>query len=81
VLEGTVTLKFPSGISHLVVAGDTVFFPAGSAAEWTVDRYIRKLAFCRLPLPGYFTSAKGIARRLKRLVRGGKSTDDSSGLL
>jgi uncharacterized protein len=81
VLEGAVTLKFPSGTSYLVVAGDTVFFPAGAAAEWTVDKYIRKMAFCRVPLPGYFTFAKSIARRLKRLVVGGRSNDNSSGLL
>src|SRR5476651_2157954 len=39
ILEGSVTLKDPAGNSRLVVAGDTVFFPAGSQAEWTVDSY------------------------------------------
>jgi len=42
ILEGSVTLKSPSGESRLVVAGDTVFFPAGAQAEWTVDKYIIK---------------------------------------
>jgi hypothetical protein len=80
VLEGAVTLKYPSGGSHRVVAGDTVFFPAGSSAEWTVDRYIRKLAFCRTPVPGYLTFARQMVRRLKRIVAGsGKA--DGSGLL
>src|SRR5450432_459676 len=45
ILEGTVTLKYPSGACHRVAAGDTVFFPKGSSAEWTVDKYVRKLAF------------------------------------
>src|SRR6202041_2642058 len=49
ILEGAVTLKFPTGASQRVVAGDTIFFPAGSSAEWTVDNYVRKLAFCRTP--------------------------------
>ena|SRR5271170_2917674 len=47
VLEGAVTLKSPRGHTQRVLAGDTVFFPAGSHAEWTVDTYVRKLAFLR----------------------------------
>lgn len=81
ILEGSVTLKAPSGISTLAVAGDTVFFPAGSQAEWTVDTYIRKLAFCRTPLPNSLVSARGIARRIKRLLSGGGKQQESSGLL
>jgi uncharacterized cupin superfamily protein len=80
ILEGSVTLKSPSGSSRLVVAGDTIFFPAGAQAEWTVDKYIRKLAFCRTPLPSYLISARDISRRLKRLINGGKQ-QESSGLL
>ena len=81
VLEGEVTLKYPSGTSHRVGAGDTVFFPAGSSAEWTVSNYIRKLAFCRSPIPGYLVFARQVARRLKSVVRGGPSKDGGSGLL
>jgi uncharacterized cupin superfamily protein len=81
VLEGEVTLKYPSGTSHRVGAGDTVFFPAGSSAEWTVSNYIRKLAFCRSPIPGYLVFARQVARRLKSVVRGGQSKDGGSGLL
>jgi uncharacterized cupin superfamily protein len=71
ILEGSVTLKDPAGTSRLAVAGDIVFFPAGSRAEWAVDRYIRKLAFCRIPLPNSLAFARSIARRIKRVVRGG----------
>lgn len=81
ILEGAVSLKGPSGTSRRVVAGDTVFFPAGSSAEWTVDQYIRKLAFCRTPLPGYLTYARGMVRRLKRILRGGSGEQAGSGLL
>jgi uncharacterized cupin superfamily protein len=80
ILEGFVTLKAPSGSLRRVVAGDTVFFPAGSQAEWTVDQYIRKLAFCRTPLPDYLISVRNIGRKVKRLVTGGKQ-QESSGLL
>ncbi|HEX3912514.1 MAG TPA: cupin domain-containing protein [Steroidobacteraceae bacterium] len=81
VLEGGVLLKYPSGASRHVSAGDTVFFPAGTSAEWTVDHYIRKLAFCRTPVPRFLTLARQIARRLKRAVRGVPATRGGSGLL
>ena len=81
ILEGEVTLKFPTGASQRVVAGDPSFFPAGSSAEWTVDNYVRKLAFCRTPLPGYLTFARQLVRRLKRVVGGGSGKDGGSGLL
>lgn len=81
VLEGSVKLKFPSGAVQTLTVGDTVFFPAGSAAEWTVDSYIRKIAFLRVPLPGFLVSAKKAARRVKRLASGRKQSDDSAGLL
>ena len=80
ILEGAVTLKFPSGASQRVVAGDTIFFPAGSSAEWTVDNYVRKLAFCRTPVPSYLTFARHLVRRLRRLGRG-DSGKEGSGLL
>jgi uncharacterized protein len=71
VLEGEVTLKYPSGVSRRVATGDTVFFPAGSTAEWTVDNYVRKLAFCRTPMPRVLILARHVVRRLRRVVRGG----------
>jgi hypothetical protein len=81
ILEGEVALKGPNGNTRRVKAGDTVFFPKGSNAEWTVDKYVRKLAFCRTPVPGYLTYARGMARRLKRMVRGGSGDEGGSGLL
>src|ERR1700723_4559516 len=71
ILEGEVTLKDPAGNSRRVTVGDTVFFPVGSSAEWTVDKYVRKLAFCRVPLPRSLIFARGVARRAKRALRGG----------
>src|SRR5450432_1549492 len=45
VLTGSVLVKDPSGVSRLLEAGDTAFFAASSSAEWTVQTYIRKVAF------------------------------------
>jgi uncharacterized cupin superfamily protein len=81
ILEGEVTLKGPSGNSQRVAMGDTVFFPAGSSAEWTVEKYVRKLAFCRSPMPAYLIHARGMFRRVKRLLRGGSAPEAGSGLL
>ncbi len=81
ILEGEVVLKYPSGALHRVTVGDTVFFPAGSSAEWTVDNYVRKLAFCRTPLPNYLIVARHWLRRLKRTLRGGSSPERGAGLL
>lgn len=81
ILEGAVSLKGPSGTSRRVVAGDTVFFPAGSSAEWTVDQYIRKLAFCRTPVPPYLTYARLAVRRLRRILKGGSADQGGGGLL
>jgi uncharacterized cupin superfamily protein len=70
VLEGSVRLKDANG-SRLVAAGDSVFFPAGSSAEWTVDTYIRKLAFLRQPLSAKYLKLRDFVRRTKQLLKGG----------
>lgn len=72
VIEGSVTVKDPGGVSRKVGAGDTVFFPAGSRAEWTVEKYIRKVAFCRTPLPRPLVFMRRVLRLLKRLAGGGR---------
>jgi len=70
ILEGSAVLKFPDGRLQRIVAGDTVFFPKGSRAEWTVEEYIRKVAFCRSPWPGPVVVLRRLVRRLKRAARG-----------
>ena len=84
IIEGEATLIDASG-TRTFRAGDVVFFPAGSSAEWRVDRYIRKVAVFRYALPkpvglvvrvvhkGKMTALGGIEAVLARvggLVRG-----------
>jgi uncharacterized cupin superfamily protein len=76
VLEGSVTLKDPDGNSRLVVAGDTIFFPAGSQAEWTVHTHFRKVAFCRTALPAPLVFALRFRRSLKRMLGGAKGKSE-----
>jgi uncharacterized cupin superfamily protein len=71
ILEGGFGLKdLASGAARRVVAGDIIYFPQGARAEWTVDRYVRKLAFCRTALPTYLVAARNVARRVKSAMRG-----------
>jgi uncharacterized cupin superfamily protein len=72
VIEGSVTIRDGTGAARRVSAGDVVFFPAGSQAEWHVEKYIRKIAFCRNPMPWPLLFVKRGFRFLKRLLGLGK---------
>ena len=68
VIEGGVVVKDHGGTPRRLGAGDTIFFPAGARAEWHVEDYIRKIAFCRVPLSRPAMFAKRGLRFLKRLM-------------
>jgi hypothetical protein len=68
IIEGSVIIKDAAHGVRQVNAGDTIYFPAGSTAEWTVPRYVRKVAFLRGPLPRPLQIARRTYRSLKRLV-------------
>jgi hypothetical protein len=70
-----VTIKDQEGFARRVSAGDWIFFPKGSYAEWTVHEYVRKVAFCRSPMPRPVLFARGVYRVLKKL-----SGRDSNGV-
>jgi uncharacterized protein len=75
ILEGSVALKDTAGKIRKVTVGDTVFFPKGSTAEWTVDTYVRKIAFCRSPLPDSLLAVRDAARKVKRMLRGNREPE------
>jgi len=68
VLEGSVSIKDESGKTRRLSPGDWAFFPKGSRAEWSVDRYVRKIAFCRAPMPKPLLLLRRVYRGLKRLA-------------
>ena len=70
VVEGGMSLTDHSGTRE-VVAGDVVYFPAGSQATWKVDRYIRKVAFIRQPIPGSVSLALKVWRKLTQPRKAG----------
>jgi len=74
-IEGSVIIKdHAGGVSH-VKAGESIFFPAGSSAEWTVPKYVRKFAILRAPLPRQVQFAKRVYHALKRLA--GRDSGDA----
>ncbi len=65
VLEGGMTIKDAGG-THQLKAGDSIYFPAGSNAEWIVESYVRKIAFVRTQLPRSLAAVRRFIQRLKR---------------
>jgi len=82
VLEGEAVLFGPDG-ERRIVAGDTVFFPAGTQVKWRVDKYIRKVAFVRRALPTVVALPLRVAWRLtamwRRAFTGGASSTGGLG--
>ena len=68
-LEGSVTIDDGAGPRRLG-PGDVVFFPAGTSAVWTVEKSVRKLAFCRKALPAPIGAAVKMLRAMKNAMRG-----------
>jgi uncharacterized cupin superfamily protein len=70
ILDGQVTVEV-DGERRTLRQGDVAFFPAGTWSRWEIDTYLKKLAFCRDPLPRAVVTAIEGMRRLKRGLRGG----------
>ena len=73
ILEGAVTLTLESGATRRLVAGSSYFFARGTQAQWQVDSYIRKVAFCHEPMSAKLFVAKRMYRALKRVVMPGSA--------
>lgn len=69
ILEGAVVVRDDNGLEHRLGSGDSALFPAGSHAVWRVDSYVRKVAFCRKPMPAQLLRLKRIAKKLLQFAR------------
>jgi hypothetical protein len=67
IIEGEVHVTAEDGVERLLRAGDVAYFAGGTCARWRVDRYVRKVAFCRKPFPKPLM----LAYRLRDAVRSG----------
>lgn len=63
-LEGSVVVRDDRGAEHRIAAGEHAFFPAGTRAVWHVETYVRKVAFCRSPIPRPLVLARNLARKI-----------------
>ena len=50
IISGELVLLREDGTERRFSAGDYVFFPAGTVANWRVDTYVRKVAFLKEPV-------------------------------
>jgi hypothetical protein len=66
-LEGSVVIKESTGARHELKAGDSFLFKAGTHFEWTVENYVRKVAFCRIPMSRKILLAKRLYQGLRGL--------------
>lgn len=64
VLEGSAVVEDAAGVRRQLQPGETLLFPAGSSHQWTVPKYIRKIAFLHTPLPPEMRIARGILKGL-----------------
>ncbi len=68
IVEGDAHIKdLATGLSTHITAGSSVLFQRGSSAEWTVDRYIRKIAVNHVPLSPNLILLRAAWHRLRRL--------------
>jgi uncharacterized cupin superfamily protein len=79
-IEGAVVVRDETGALNHLQAGSTMFFPAGSKAEWTVHRYVRKIAFCRVPLTRKLIAARYVYRGFKRLIGQGYAGNEAAAM-
>jgi len=66
IMQGSATIKRPDGTTVTLQPGDMAFFHQGSQAEWTVDQYVRKLAYLRAVPTRDVRFAWRLSRALRR---------------
>lgn len=69
ILKGSVIVKDEDGMPRTLQTGDTMFFPSGSTAHWTVTEYVRKVAILRYPMSPRLLLLARIYNKLGRLIR------------
>ena len=68
-VQGSVIVKAADGHAQRLRAGDTFYFAKGSRYEWTVERYVRKVAFIHVPMSQRMLQIRRFLKAIKRFVR------------
>ncbi len=71
-LEGAAIIGDATNPPRRFVAGDVLFLPKGAVADWKVESYVRKVAFCRRVQPRIVGQALRVAGAAKRLLTGAR---------
>jgi uncharacterized cupin superfamily protein len=66
-LEGRVEITDRNGNTYVGEPGVSLFFPAGTVAEWHVPDYVRKIAFNHNPVPRSLHLATRVMDKAKSL--------------
>jgi uncharacterized protein len=77
VLEGSVVVRDDNGVEHHLGPGDHALFRAGSHAVWRVENCVRKVAFCRNPLPAPVMFVVRAVRKLARILKIAPAASDT----
>lgn len=75
ILEGEVHVVAEDGSERTLKSGDIAYFKGGTWATWSIDTYVKKIAFVRKPFP----APVAFAWRLKNLLRPGRSRSALAG--
>jgi uncharacterized cupin superfamily protein len=78
VIEGSVTVRDHHGGTRTLMSGDIAFFPLGSSAEWTVDKYVRKFAVLRQPPSPPAMLVQRVLDKINRMTRSTKTASPTA---
>jgi uncharacterized cupin superfamily protein len=67
ILEGSMLLESEDVPLMRYGVGDVIFFRQGAHAKWHVERYVKKIAFCRQTNPIGFAFVVRAVNKLKRI--------------
>jgi uncharacterized protein len=65
ILEGAVQVTTEDGETRTLLPGDIAYFAEGSKALWQIDRYVKKVAFCRHRASGPVTRLRAVLARMR----------------
>lgn len=68
--EGEVRVTDAQGGTTVLRPGDMAYFPADSWFVWEVESFVRKIAFCRRPVPPAARAFHGLRERARALRSG-----------
>jgi uncharacterized protein len=68
ILEGSIVLENSAMPPTRYGPGDVIFFKKDAHAKWHVEGHVRKLAFCRKPLPILLGFALRVFSKIKRTL-------------